>query len=193
MGQNMLAGQNTQATTAAGGLNQYYGYADCNTTTVTAASYTTLSTQYTIPAGEPYADASYVLTCAGYGTWGSTQEALTLIPYLGSSTVSGPGREIAAAAFSASAAFDWWVMVELTCADGIEDWQVSMTGAVCQTANAIVPGTAADNSVTLAGATSTAATAAISGSIAVCVQAKWGATTGSPTITTVRTNFRKVA
>lgn len=189
----IYAGQVLQAGEGQGQLSQYYGYADTAQTTVTAASLANLSTVYSIPAGEPYADAAYELRCAGYGTWGSTQQALTISPYLGSGTITGTARVIASTAFSASAAFHWAAVIEITCTDGVSGWQGSMTAAVAQTANAILPGTAADNSVALAGATSSAYTAAVSSALSVCMQAKWNSATGGPTITCVRTSFRKVA
>jgi hypothetical protein len=187
------AGGTLTAGQGQGQLSQYYGYADTNSTTVTAASAATnLSTLYTIPAGEPYAGASYQLSAAGYGTWGSTQQQLTLWPYL-DATLTGPGRPIAATAFAVSAAFQWSALVEMTCVDGVSAWQVSWLGSIVQTANAIAPGTAADNAVPLAGATTSSVTAAVSSAITVALQAKWASTTGAPTLTCVRTNFRKVA
>src|SRR5580704_16743015 len=115
----ILAGQALQAGEGQGQLSQYYGYADVNSTTVTAAALTDLSTLYTIPAGEPYTDAAYELRAAGYGTWGSTQQALTLGPLLGSGAVSSPTRVIAAAALAASAAFQWSLTIGITCSDGV--------------------------------------------------------------------------
>ena len=187
----ILAGQDLQAGQGQGQLSQYYGYADTNQTTVTAAAAANLSTVYTIPAAEAYAGASYELSCAGFGTWGSTQQALTLKPFLGS--VTAIGRVIAAAAFAASAAFNWSVTIRMTCSDGVSNWQVSWDGAVVETASALNPGTASTNAVPLAGATSSAQTASVSSAITVALQAQWAATTGAPTLTCVRTNFRKVA
>jgi hypothetical protein len=190
----IYAGQVQQAGQGQAQLSQYYGYADTTQTTVTAASLANLSTVYSIPANEPYAGAAYELTCAGYGTWASSgPQALTLSPLLGSGTITGTARVIAAAAFSASAAFQWWTTIGITCSDGVSSWQGSMTGAVAETANALNPGTAADNSVALAGATSASYTAAVSSALSVALQAKWALTTGAPTLTCVRTTFRKVA
>ncbi len=189
----IAAGQTLQAGEGLGQLSQYYGYADANQTTVTAAAITTLSTQYTIPAGEPYAGAAYELSCAGYGTWGSTQQALTLSPLLGAATLTGTGRVIAAAALAISAVFHWSLVMEVVCSDGVSSWQGSMRGAIAETASALNPGTAATNSVPFAGATSASYTAAVSSAIPIALRANWGATTGAPTITCVMTKFRKVA
>ena len=188
----ILAGQDLQAGQGQAQLSQYYGYSDATSTTVTATAATDLSTLYTIPAGEAYAGAAYELHCAGYGTRGSTQQTLTLNPLLGSGAVP-IGRVIAAAAFSASAAFNWSAIIEMVCSDGVSAWQVSFMGTLTQTANAILPGTAADNTVSFAGATSSAYTAAVSSAIPVAFQAKWASATGASTITNVRTSFRKVA
>src|SRR5580704_7116643 len=115
----ILAGQDLTAGQGQAQLSQYYGYADANATTVTATAATDLSTLYTIPEGEPYANSAYELRCAGYGTWGSTQQALTLGPLLGSGAVSAPTRVIAATALSASAAFQWSLTIGITCSDGV--------------------------------------------------------------------------
>lgn len=192
MGALIQPGQDLVAGTAAGQLNQYYGNADTTATTVTAAAYTNLSTVYTIPAGEAYAGASYLLSCGGYGTWGATQQALDLLLYIGSS-VTGCNPAVSSVALAAGATFAWSIIAELTCADGVSAWQATMQGGLVQTNNAISPGTAADNGIPLAGGTTAAHTASVSSSIAVAVQARWGATTGAPTITNVRTRFSKVA
>ena len=188
----ILAGQDLTAGQGQAQLSQYYGYSDATATTVTATAATDLSTLYTIPAGEPYAGAAYELSCAGFGTWGSTQQALTLNPLLGSGAVP-IGRVIAATAFSASAVFNWSVIVEMICSDGVSSWQVSYLGAIVETASPLAPGTAATNAVPFAAATSSAFTAAISSAVPVAFQAKWASATGASTITNVRTSFRKVA
>lgn len=189
----ILAGQTLQAGEGQGQLSQYYGYADTAPTTVVAAALANLSTAYTIPAGEPYAGAAYELRAAGFGVWGSTQQALTLGPLLGPGAVSSPTRVIAAAALAISATFQWQVTIEMTCTDGVSGWQVSLSGAVAETAVALNPGAAGTNSVPLAGATTSVYTAAVSSALPVALQAKWAATTGAPTLTCVRTVFRKVA
>ena len=193
MGVLILAGQALQAGEGQGQLSQYYGYADGNQTTVTAAASTALSTVYTIPAGEPYTNSAYELTCAGFGTWGSTQQALTLSPFLGAATITGTARVVAATALAISAAFHWSVTIGITCTDGVSGWQGSMIGTVAETASALNPGTAATNSVPFAGATSASYTAAVSSALTVALKAQWATTTGAPTITCVRTTFRKVA
>jgi hypothetical protein len=190
---NILAGQALTAGQGQGQLSEYYGLADVNSTTVTAAASTNLSTPYTIPAGEPYAGAAYELHCAGFGVWGSTQQNLTLAPFLGSGTVGSPTRVVAAAAFSISATFQWAVTLEFTCGDGVSAWQVSLSGSIVETAAALNPGAAGTNAIALAGATTTAYTAAVSSALPAALRAQWASATGAPTITCVRTTFRKVA
>jgi hypothetical protein len=194
MGENIQPGQVLVGGQQPGQLNQYYGYADTNVTTVTQAALNNLSSVYTIPAGEAaYAGAAYELECGGYGTWGSTQQTLKFVAYLGAAVGSGSSGGIAAAAFAASAAFSWRARVDLTCEDGVSLWRVSMDAVVQQTTNFALPGTAADNSVPVVTGPTGSLTADVSDAQAVALQAEWGSTTGAPTITTTWTRFRKVA
>lgn len=187
------AGQLLVAGTGQAQLNEYYGLADTNQTTITAASFGNLSNVYTIPANEAnYADVAYELTCSGQGTWGSTQQQLYLSMAM-NGTQFGSGSYVAAAALSASATFTWRMTFRLTCSDGISSWWCDMDGIVQQNSNPVLPGTAADNAIPLVSSNSAAHTAAISSNITVAVQAKWAATTGAPTITCYKTQFRKVA
>jgi len=189
----IMAGDPLTAGEQPGQLNERYSFADTTVTTVTAATLQNLSTAYTIPAGEPYAGASYTLECGGFGTWGSTQQNLKYAGYLGAAFGAGNAGQIAAAAFSASAAFGWRARVDLTCEDGISLWRVSADGKVTQTTNAALPGTAADNSVSWTVGPTGSLTAAVSSPLVAVLQAEWAATTGAPTITTTWTRFAKVA
>lgn len=192
MGLLILPGQIPPATAAAGGLNQYYGFADTATTTVTAASAANLSSVYTIPAGEAYTGAAYELTCGGSGTWGSTQQQLTLAMALnGTSFGSGGAGHVAATALAASASFFWSATYELTCVDGVSSWNCKLTAIVGEGTNAANPGTATTNTIPLVVMLNH--TASVSSAITVAVQALWGATTGAPTLTNSMTRFRKTA
>lgn len=193
MGTLILPGQALVAGQGAGQLNQYYGYADTNATTVTAATATALSTVYTIPAGEPYAGAAYELCCGGTGTWGTTSPpALGLSMALnGTSFGNGQAGIISGSAFSTSAGFCWSARFRLTCIDGVSSWGCRLEAVLTQTANQALPGTAADNTVPVACYHSD--TAAVSSAVTVAVFAKWGSTTGTPTLTCSMTEFRKVA
>lgn len=188
----ILAGQNLVAGEGQGQLSQYYGAADTTTTTVTAASAANLSSVYTIPAGEAYAGAAYELSCGGSGTWGSTQQALTLAMALnGTSFGSGGAGHVAAAALSISATFFWTATYELTCVDGVSSWNCKLTAIVGEGTNAANPGTASTNTIPLVVMLNHTAT--VASSITVALQALWASTTGAPTITNSMTRFRKTA
>ena len=193
MGALIAAGQPLVAGTAAGQLNQYYGYADANQTTVTAATLTSLSSVYTIPAGEAYAGAAYELACGGNATWGSTAQWLTL-HLLINGAAAGHSPSISATAFSTSAALTWTAVLDFICVDGVSEWQAGLRFQISQYTNAIVPGTAADGEATAsAGTGSGPYTADVADAITCALGVHWEATTGAPTITCLRTRFRKVA
>jgi hypothetical protein len=193
MGSNVSAGSKAVATTAAGGANQYYGYADANQTTVTAASLTALSSIYTIPAAEAYAGAAYELSASGKGTWGSTAQWLTLYLLL-NGAAAGESPSISATAFATSANFRWAAVLEYVSVDGISEWQCGLRFQMSQYTNAIVPGTAADNEATATDGTGSGPnTATVSSPVTCAFGVAWEATTGTPTITCLRTRFRKVA
>lgn len=188
----ILAGTNLQAGEGQGQLSQYYGAADTNTTTVTAASATNLSSVYVIPAGEAYTGAAYELSCGGNGTWGSTQQQLTLAMALnGTSFGSGGAGKVAASALAASAAFFWSATMKLVCVDGVSSWNCTLDAIVAEQSSPANPGTAATNTVPLT--VTLNHTASVSNAITVSLQALWGSTTGAPTLTNSRTNFRKTA
>jgi hypothetical protein len=192
VGTNILAGQILKAGQAAAELNQYYGQADTAQTTVTGTSYANLSSQYSIPAGEAnYAGATYELTCAGYGTQGSTAQQLFFQMMHGTALAATP--EIGTGAFSASQAFQWSLTFRMVCADGVSAWWCDLVGSVAESSAALSPGATGQESVAIAAANTTVHTAAVSSSIPVAIQAKWNATTGGPTITCTHTLFRKVA
>lgn len=174
-------------------LDRIYGMADTNITTVTAASATALSTAYTIPANDAVAGTAYRLICGGNGTWGSTQQALHFQAYMAGSALGG-GPTILNTAFAVSAAFKWKAEFIVYCgAIGVTGWfESDMDGCVTQTANSILPGTAADNTVPFIDSTTANHTQDTTASIAVQLYAWWAATTGAPTITCRHTLFEKV-
>lgn len=188
----IYAGQALVAGTGLGQLNQTYEQADANTAIVTQAAFTNLSTLEVIPAGEPYTGAAYELDCEGFGSWGSTQQQLTFAMAF-NGTQEGNTPAIAATAFSAGASFAFWLKISATCTDGVSGWTSSIKGGISQTADPLLPGTAADNSMALAGVTASGFTKAVSSAISVCAQAKWASTTGAPSITCLKTTWRKVA
>lgn len=190
MGQELvLAGQ--RITPAV--LNRIYGTADTTAHTANTASYLDLSSVYQVPASDAQAGTAYRLTTSGNGTWGSTQQILTLTCAL-AGTAIGTAPAIAAAAFSASAAFDFRVVLELICAStgSSGTWISSISGTVSETASALLPGTAATNTVSFSGCTHTAVTQDTTVANNFSVQAKWASITGSPTLTSRGTLFEKV-
>jgi hypothetical protein len=192
MGNLVTAGSKAVATTAPGGANQYYGYADANQTTVTAVSLTELSSVYTIPAGEAYAGAAYELECGGDGTW-EAEQALAL-HLLINGAAAGHSPSIAAAAFAASAAFTWAAVLTYVCVDGVSEWQAGMRFQMNQYGNAIVPGTAADGEATASDSVGSGTyTADVTDAVTCALGCHWGNATGAPSVTCRHTRFRKVA
>lgn len=191
MGALILAGQDLVAGTGAGQLNERYGFADATPATVTAASFANLCTPYVIPAGEAYAGAAYELSCAGDGVWGSTQQTLALSMFLGSAfgTAPTPGATM----LNASVAFQYSLIMRLTCVDGVNQWWGDISGAVVAATATILPGNAAANACAIAGVNTGVHLASVSGALTAVIQAKWGSTTGAPTITNLKTTFKKVA
>ena len=177
-------------------LNQYYGYSDSATTTVTAAVQTQLTTSYSIPASEPSVTSAYEIEFGGSFTWGATQQLIAFSLVIGGVVVLANHPGIDATAFSVSAAgrftgrarFNWSAVG----ASGavFADLQVNLA----ETANAAKPGTAADNTVTISDATSAASAAIDSTAAVTCiVKCGWAGTTGAPTISNRHTQFKKTA
>ena len=192
MGAQIQAGQILVAGTGQGQLSQYYGLADTTSSTFTSATQGNLCTPYIIPAGEAdYAGAAYEMSCAGSGTWGSTQQTLAFGMYLGGAFGTTPN--VAAAALNASEAFQYSILMRLTCTDGVSEWWGELLGAVVNAATTLNPGTTANNAIPVAGVNTGVHLAAISGALTAVIQAKWGSATGAPTVTNNKTTWRKVA
>ncbi len=86
-------------------LNRMYGEADATSHVVTQAVSNPVSSSYTVVANDMSLNTAYRLTAFGIGTWGSTQQQLTFSLNYGG--VSLATLNIAATAFSTSAAFRW--------------------------------------------------------------------------------------
>ena len=71
-------------------------------------------------------------------------------------------------------------------------WVATIKGTLTESANAINPGTAADNSVGFAGCTHTAVTQDTTVADTLEIDAKWAGTTGTPTLSCVGSLFEKV-
>lgn len=184
-----VAGQPIKAAT----INRQYTLADASDTTVNGASLVSLCSAYTVPASDAAQFTGYRLTAWGHGTWG-TAEKLTFAMALAGVNI-GVEPAIAGAAFSNAALFDWEATLTLKCnltgASGT--WSASLRGVVSQSANAIVPGTAADNSVPFVGVTLTDVVQDTTVANTIVIQAEWAALTGAPTIVCTDTMFERLA
>jgi hypothetical protein len=176
--------------TTASLLNQYYGQSDAVSSVVTAASFTNLSSVYTIPANEAaYAGAAYELRCGGNGTWGSTQQELDFAVSLNGGTFgAGKGGDAASTAFAASIAFLWGVTLTVVCVDGVSSWKALLEVRL-QASGSAATSSSAFPLVCVASPSSVPAASAVT----VALAAKWNTTTGAPTITNQLTTFRKIA
>lgn len=191
MGTQIQAGQALIAGTGPGQLNQYYGVADATPTTVTAAALANLCTPYVIPANEAYAGAAYEMAAAGNGVWGSTVQSLQFSMFLGSAFGTAP--TIGASLFNASQAFQWSLVMKLTCIDGVNQWWADLVGNLVNSSTTLLPGTAANNACPIAAVNTGVRLASVTSALTAVIQAKWSATTGAPTISTTKTTWRKIA
>jgi hypothetical protein len=173
-------------------LNHAYTYADTNSHTVTAASYSDLSSIYTIPASDAATGMSYEITAFGNGTTGSTAETMQFGLLLGSSIV-GVAPLIGSSAFATSEAFRWEVTIKLIPATigSTATWFGSVEGVVTESPNAILPGAGSQDTVPFAGGNSSAYTQDSTVPNAFGLQFAWGGTTGSPTITCTGTRYTR--
>lgn len=188
----ILAGETLEAGQGQDQLGQYYGQADTAPTTVTQATFNPLSSVYTIPAGEAYAGAAYELTCGGSGTWGSTQEKLSLAMALNGATFgSGGAGQVAASALAASASFFWTAKMTIVCVDGISSWNCRLEAIVAEQANPANPGTASTNTVPVNAVLNH--TASVGSPITVGIEAEWASASFAATLTNSLTTFRKIS
>ena len=187
------AGQILTAGEGQGQLSQYYGYADVAQTVVTATGLSTLSTKYTIPAGEPYAGAAYELSCAGIGAIGTVQHNLQFAMEIQGTAIVAGLPPIAAAALNTGQAFAWALRFLLVSADGVSAWWGSLQGSLVETGTPLQPGTAGAQAIALASATTLAVEAPIANPVTMAVDAAWGSGPDGCTITNMLTTFRKIA
>jgi len=175
-------------------LNQYYGQADTAAQTVTAATQQPLTTSYSIPANEPVVGSAYQVFFAGTGVWGSTQQLLALTFVVQGIVVVNTINGIAAAAFPVSAGFRYAGYAEFVVASTGPAGTIlaSLNYTFSETANAVNPGTASTNTISVADSNSSPATIDTTAAIPVLVKAGWANTTGAPTISNRKTIFRKI-
>jgi hypothetical protein len=190
MGTLILAGQQLPADL----LDQYYGFADTTQTTVNTTGPASLSTAYVIPANEPVAGSAYEIRCGGGGTWGSTAQYLTLSLWLGGQEIFS-NVTVSFAAFSANAGFRWRAQATLVCAVSGSggEWYGDMEWTLTQIANQVNPGTAADNTVSVADADGSEVGVDTTSNMTAVIKAGWASATGSPAITCFHTVFRKIS
>jgi hypothetical protein len=184
-------------------MNQYYGYSDATTTTVTAAAQTQLTTSYSIPANEVSVSSGYEIEFGGSFTWGSTQQLIAFTLVIGGVTVLNNHPGIAANAFAASAQgrFSGRARFNWSAAGASGAVFADLFVNLSEIANATgVPATInqanveAVNSVAISDATSAASAAIDSTAAVTCIiKCGWASVTGAPTISNRRTQFKKVA
>jgi hypothetical protein len=189
MGQTLvLAGQ----TITPGVLNRIYGTADAVPHTVNGTSYTQLSSVYSIPASDPNAGTAYRIMTFGNGEMGTT-EALQISVGLADTEI-GTAPIVSGSAFSTNALFDFEIWVKLICVGSGSSgtWVATINGLFTETANSVLPGTVADNTVPVTGCTHSAVTQDTTVANDFGIYAKWAGTTGSPTLSCLGTIFEKV-
>lgn len=145
---------------------------------------------FTIPANDATSAGIYEFYAFGNGQWGSTQEVLTLGMSVNGSIV-GNAQGPAAAAFAVSALFRWNCTgrIVFRSAGSSGELLATLEGIITMTANNIIPGTAADNSVPIACGNS--ATTAIDTTSAITVELV-ASTSGTETITAVASYMKRV-
>jgi hypothetical protein len=160
--------------------------ADTTTHTVTQASANPLSTSYNTTAGDA-ANVTYRLTSFGNGTWATSgPQQLNIISYYAGSSVNSGG--VAAGTFATSQSFYWravfTVIVSTTGSSG------SMNCLLDICTGATTAGAADQGQSTLRFTNGTTINTTIAN--AMQLQADWGSTTGSPTLTAYGTIFERM-
>ena len=174
-------------------VNHTYSISDVNVTTVTAASYTDLSSIYQVPANDAALGISYELLAHGNGETGSTSQTLQLGIYFGSS-ILGIAPTIGTTAWSTSLAFRWWARLEITPngSSSTTGWQGSLAACLTYSGGNVVPGGSSNFTIPLAGGTSSTATVDATAAQDFSLRCQWGSATGSPTITCVKTRYTRL-
>lgn len=172
--------------------------ADKTTHTVTAAVDTALTNLWTIPANDASAGIIYRLKFFGIGTWGSTAQALTMNAMIdGVVTMAGGnvGR-IAAATFSVNTPIyiEGEIVLSIVSIGASGTYTIGQRVTVTARAENL-PGTAASNTITTLNLNSSAgATTAIDTTVShtFAMAAKWGATTGAPTVSGIQSYLERL-
>jgi hypothetical protein len=174
-------------------INHAYSISDVSVTTVTAASYTDLSTVYTVPANDAALGVSYELMAHGYGTWGSTAQTLQMGLFFGAAIV-GVAPTLGNSVFAISTPFRWKVTLELTPngSSSTAGWMGSLAGVITESNANVLPTTGANNSVAYAGGNSAAVTVDATAAQVFSLRCQWASTSGAPTITCVKTRYTRL-
>jgi hypothetical protein len=171
------------------GNQPHRGQSSAGGTGVTAASDTPLSDAFTIDGGDANANTTYRLTAWGTGTQGSTNQTLTLSVYFGGSSRASFTIGTTEWSGTTSQGFRWKAELIAQChsngAGGT--WSFCISGYESVAAN-IFSSNGANQ--TMAGVASTGADVTVDTTVNndMLLEAAWGSTTGSPTLT-CRGNF----
>lgn len=164
------------------------------TSTANTASFVTIASA-SYPANNADAGACYELMVNGTCGWGSTQQGLTWQIQFGGNNMASVG--ITANAFPASQSVRWWLTARVYCetTSATGTWSSELNGIMScnatslngsfNTTGATLPFTASDASSPTTIDTTSAQT--------LNVQAQWASTTGTPSLTSRVTVFRRIA
>ncbi len=174
--------------------NHMYAIADTAVTTVTAATASNLSTVYVIAANDMAVNIAYRISCGGDGTQGSTRQNLQFNVGIAGASV-GFSVVIDSTALAISALFRWEAEIMLipVTIGAAGTYNTRIRGCVTNSANNIIPGTAANNTIPFGGhnlATGTGLDTTVAQNFAFRCQ--WGSVTGGPTITNRSTVFERL-
>jgi hypothetical protein len=160
---------------------------------VTGTSLADLAT-FTVPANDPVAGAVYEIEAWGNGSQGSSRQTLQIGTALGSTAMSS--LTWGTVAFQASATFRWWAVARVIClSPGASASWVSLVRGMVAQFNANLAPTNANESSGCSSEAQGGTTYTIS-SLAnqtLRLQAAWGATGSSPSLTTTVACCRRIA
>jgi hypothetical protein len=163
--------------------------ADKSSHVATAATATAVTATWTIPANDASAGILYRLTFSGFGTWGSTAQALTMNARLdAATTMAGGGTgQFQSGNFAASTNIFFRGHVELMIVSTGSGGTCTLSQVITISARtSVLVGTAANNTVTSINSNSTSgATTAFDTTVShtLDMAATWASTTGAPTLT----------
>lgn len=172
--------------------------ADKSSHTATAATPTAITATWTIPAGDANVGTLYRLTFFGFGTWGSTQQALTMNARLdaGSTMAGGGTGQIQATAIAISTGIFIRGVVEVLIVSTGAGGTATVTQEFTVIArSSLLPGTAANNTITSLNSNSTSGgTVAYdtTASHTLDMSCTWASTTGSPTMTGTQSFLERI-